>query len=573
MTTSEHNRKSAKEDDDNDLLKKMKNYTKTETDELWQFLANEQLMVPKNERKMFNKGNVVYSEKPKKDKYSDSIDDYKTDKHDRSRDDKHENKYEDKHENVFKIDDNYHDNYKKTESSRNVDEFDNPEDERLAKLALLRGIGELQMYEGAKFSQDYSLDSDYKQMKFEYDLAKSIRDKKKGVQWMSKATIGLTYIIEHGNENFNPFDFHLSGWSTQVAQDQAEYYDIYSDLYEKYCKSGKPIPPEIRLIAALSYSAIQFHMAHQAVASMPSLADAFSQNPELAETLRQNKVSDHLKKQKQEQDTKLNNIIGKDRDQAEQRMADLNILRNHQMAHENDDDQLTKKQATQHLKQAQKAQKISQEMMQEMADRQSRMEQQEYLTTQTLNQKQRELDNMMKQLNNQHSESMSMMKNMYETIKTQPAPSNMQSQSSQPANVPQRTMRSPKMPASLAGSNSRPNVVASRQQENMRQQQIMSQKAAMKYSAQPDVLTSMREPQNSQSGTRLHFDDNESRKSSISINSDIDNIISGKINKEKNKEKIKDDTSIGSGASGASGTSIGSTASKRRKGPIKINVD
>ena len=166
------------------------------------------------------------------------------------------------------------------------DEFESENERMLAKLDMLRKLGELTQH-GVKLSQNYNMESDYKAMKYEYELHRSIRDKHNGVKWLSNMMLNIVYGVELANEKFDPFNFKLKGWSEQMNEDIDDYYDVFGELYEKYFKAGKPIPPELKLFFMISASAIKFHMTKAMMSNMPNMADMMAQNPGMADQLRQ----------------------------------------------------------------------------------------------------------------------------------------------------------------------------------------------------------------------------------------------------------------------------------------------
>jgi hypothetical protein len=182
----------------------------------------------------------------------------------------------------------------KYEKKKKESEFESEEDEMLAKLDMLRKLGELTKH-GVKLSQNYSMNSDIKSMRYEYELHRSIRDKYNGVKWLSSMMTNICWGAEIANDKFNPFDFKLQGWSEQVNEDMDDYHDVFGELYEKYFKSGKPIPPELKLFFMISGSAVKFHLTKSTVHSLPNVGEAIDKDPELAQNLRQQAANDKMR--------------------------------------------------------------------------------------------------------------------------------------------------------------------------------------------------------------------------------------------------------------------------------------
>lgn len=316
------------------------NLVTTDTNYEFDFFANKKKMVPESEMKPFDKDLYCKTERKKSD---DDISNYlkKDDKTEKNDSDKYSDRYTEKNNDTIKpsnygpsfgsgptIEDNKSDG-RSDDKSKKDGEFESEEEEMLAKLNMLRKLGELTQY-GVKLSQNYNMKSNYKAMKYEYELHRSIRDKKNGVKWLSNLMLNACYGLELANEKFNPFEFKLKGWSEQMAEEQADYYDVFGELYEKYFKAGKPIPPEIKLMFMISGSAIKFHLANVAMNSLPNLGNMMNANPELADQLRQQAVSDKIKQQNMKQRQAFNDASMKEHENANMKASDINMLKEKQ---------------------------------------------------------------------------------------------------------------------------------------------------------------------------------------------------------------------------------------------------
>jgi hypothetical protein len=268
--------------------------------------------------------------------------------------------------------------------SSNDSEFGSKEEEMLAKLDMLRKLGELTQY-GVKLSQKYSMESDYRAMKYEYELHRSIRDKANGVKWLSNMLVNGCYGVELANDRFNPFDFHLKGWSEQMASDQKDYYEVLGELYEKYFKTGKPIPPEIKLFFLISGSAIQFHLAHTMFSSFGDMGSELNNNPALAEKLRQQAAADKMRTTHEKHKSAFDNHATKMHEEATKKAVDLQKLKEQQMQF-----MAMQKQNEENV------QMMQQQMMQNN------------LIHENLREKERQLEILQRQLNLQRSDSRSM---------------------------------------------------------------------------------------------------------------------------------------------------------------------
>jgi hypothetical protein len=216
-----------------------------------------------------------------------------------------------------------------TQPKQNID----PEDEStwtkeemmLRKLDLLRKLGELSKA-GVKLSQNYSLTSDYKTMKFEYELHSNIRSKQNSLNWMSNMLIGIVKGVELLNDNVNPFDMKFDGmWSNEVKSDISNYYDVLGEIYEKYTTPGKKMAPELKLFLMLSGSAVSIQM-HKGIANYmannSNVAGDLEDDPDKISELRKKAAA-----KKEEQKKKIQEKLEDEHRMAAERMANINMLK------------------------------------------------------------------------------------------------------------------------------------------------------------------------------------------------------------------------------------------------------
>ena len=259
-------------------------------------------------------------------------------------------------------------------------------------------------------------------MKYEYELHRSIRDKHNGVKWLSNLLLNITWGVEIANDAFNPFEFELKGWSDQMNDDIDEYYDVLGELYEKYFKAGKPIPPEFKLLFMMGASAVKFNIAHRTLGKIPNLSEALSQNPELAKKLNEQAVSENIKKQYEKQKETFDKKLDDQHDTARKKSEELQFLKDKQ---------------SELLKSHQKTQQTQKDFMEQQAAQQQYMQQQMFqqqVMQQQLLEKQKHLEMLQKQLNQQRSDSRSMYTNNTQTTEKKRG---------------QKTMQPPVIPDSL----------------------------------------------------------------------------------------------------------------------------
>lgn len=216
----------------------------------------------------------------------------------------------------------------------NTEQELSPEELMLMKLDMLRKLSELAQA-GVKLSQNYNMNSDYKMMKYEYELHRGIRAKQNGINWMSSMSLNLIYGIEMLNDTYNPFDLKLTGWSEQMNADINSYYDVFGELYEKYNQPGKNVAPELKLLFMMSGSAIKFHLQKTLMNKLPSLNTDIDNDPVLAEQLRQKAIAQKLKEQSTINNEKLKNSMNKEHEMATQKAQDLNLIHQRELEYQN----------------------------------------------------------------------------------------------------------------------------------------------------------------------------------------------------------------------------------------------
>ncbi len=228
------------------------------------------------------------------------------------------------------------DTAKREDSPRKTDGEENlsAEELMLRKLDMLRKLSELAQA-GVKLSQNYNMNSDYKMMKYEYELHKGIRAKQNGINWMSSMSLNLIYGIEMLNDKYNPFDLKLKGWSEQMNADVNNYYDVFGELYEKYNQPGKNMAPELKLLLMMSGSALKFHLTNTMMSNLPTLNTQLDEDPVLAEQLRQKAIAQKIKDQAQKNSESLKNAMNKEHEQANQKAQDLNLIRQKEIEFQN----------------------------------------------------------------------------------------------------------------------------------------------------------------------------------------------------------------------------------------------
>lgn len=302
--------------------------TDTKTDMLFQYLANEDKMVEEGKRQFFNdkvteSDSSSSSSSSRSSRSSKSSKSKKSDRSNRSDKDKHEYKGPEPKGSAFGPSFGNGKSYQEKEKS--TEKEMTKEDIELKKLEMLRKLGELSQ-QGIKLSQNYNMESDLKSMEYEYQLHRSIKSKKMGIEWMSNFMILMVNGLEVFNEKYDPFSLKLTGWGDQTKRDMPEYFDVFGELYEKWAGSGKGMSPEMKLLFMIVMGAGKFHLMNSSVSNQ-SINEQLDSDPGLAEKLRRNAQSDRLKDMTLEQQQKLHEYMNKQHDEALRKSTDINNLK------------------------------------------------------------------------------------------------------------------------------------------------------------------------------------------------------------------------------------------------------
>ena len=143
-----------------------------------------------------------------------------------------------------------------------------PQEAKMKKIELLRKLSELKV-KGYQLTKDYNFDSSIEEMEYEYELLKSFVDKRNGVKLFKNGITNVAAFMEFMNDKYDPFDFHLSGWSEHMDTEVDTWEDVLGELYEKYKGSGKKTPPELKLLGLILFSASAFHFTKSQSMSVP----------------------------------------------------------------------------------------------------------------------------------------------------------------------------------------------------------------------------------------------------------------------------------------------------------------
>jgi hypothetical protein len=139
---------------------------------------------------------------------------------------------------------------------------------RQKKIDLLRKLCDLKS-KGYALTKEYTFDSSIEEMEYEYDLLKSFADRRNGIKLYKNTIINITNLVEFFNDKYDPFGAQLNGWSEHMSVEVDSYDDVLEELYEKYKGAGKSLPPEIKLLILIGFSASAFHFSKKHMSNLP----------------------------------------------------------------------------------------------------------------------------------------------------------------------------------------------------------------------------------------------------------------------------------------------------------------
>jgi hypothetical protein len=223
------------------------------TDYMPEYLQNSDKLVVTEDRIKNNKNNDSYEN----DSYDSSVDNYITKSDNESR---KGNKKSYNHTTDY--DHKYTEKNSDKEEKEDTEPIDNynslsRDQKQKKRMEMMQLLGELVKLHNIKLSKSYNIDSDYFEMKNEYNLHKKIRDKEKTINWLSGILFSCVEGIEMWSEESGADNYNvkLSGWKDRMNASITDYYEVFGELYEKYNVIGKSYSPEIRLLFLIVGSA------------------------------------------------------------------------------------------------------------------------------------------------------------------------------------------------------------------------------------------------------------------------------------------------------------------------------
>lgn len=148
------------------------------------------------------------------------------------------------------------------------------------KAEMLRQLDRLKA-KGVRLDKHYTMESDYNEMRDEFERIKDRRAVESSVKFQRKMLIAFITAIEFLNNRFDPLDLKLDGWSESVHENVGDYDDVFEELHEKY-KGKAQMAPELKLLLMLGGSGFMFHLTNTMFkSSLPGMGDILKQNPDL----------------------------------------------------------------------------------------------------------------------------------------------------------------------------------------------------------------------------------------------------------------------------------------------------
>lgn len=148
------------------------------------------------------------------------------------------------------------------------------------KFSLLRKLETIER-KGHRLTKHYTMESSLDEMKGEYEMIVSEKEKEASVKFQAKMLMACVTGITFLNQRFDPFDVNLEGWDETVQENVTDYDDVFAELHEKYRSKAK-IAPELKLLFMLGGSAVMAHMSNTMFKSaVPGMDDLLRDNPDL----------------------------------------------------------------------------------------------------------------------------------------------------------------------------------------------------------------------------------------------------------------------------------------------------
>jgi hypothetical protein len=134
---------------------------------------------------------------------------------------------------------------------------------------------------GFRPHKKFTMDSDYNEVKAEFDRITRQRECDQSTKFQRKMLVAFITAIEFLNNKFDPIDLKLDGWGESIHENINDYDDVFEELHEKY-KGKSQMAPELKLLLMVGGSGFMFHLTNTMFKSaIPGMGDVMRQNPDL----------------------------------------------------------------------------------------------------------------------------------------------------------------------------------------------------------------------------------------------------------------------------------------------------
>ena len=134
---------------------------------------------------------------------------------------------------------------------------------------------------GFRVPRKFSMSSSYEEMKHEFERLTTDREVEISIKFQRSIMMNVVMGIEFLNNQYDPFDLKLGGWSENINDSIDDYTDVFEKLHTKY-RGKASMPPELTLLFMICSSAFFFHFTKAFMkSSLPGMEQVMKQNPDL----------------------------------------------------------------------------------------------------------------------------------------------------------------------------------------------------------------------------------------------------------------------------------------------------
>ena len=164
-----------------------------------------------------------------------------------------------------------------------------PQQQKIVKYDLLMKMAELVKQNGIQITTDYNMNSDYYDIKREYDYHIKVRGKKRAISTIYSGVICASKALEFLNNRFNPFGVNINGFSFNLEASREEMLDVLTELYDKYFGTeGREMTPEMQFLLIIIKALILTMVTNYASSYMSSLFSKSLDKEQIKKEVKQN---------------------------------------------------------------------------------------------------------------------------------------------------------------------------------------------------------------------------------------------------------------------------------------------